>query len=754
MKPSRQQALSPILLALACAAAIAPVQAQQSPEVAALAKPDTASLSAGIVAGSGTEKDRTIFGQYNGLRKDDVNWLLDFDLVNRDDATGLWTTIRGRNLGLDSREVGLAVQRQGDWRFGVDYSELVHHEIRTINTDMKNPGSTTPEIVRLGTPGTGTNWDLNLKRTNLGLSGDKWISSNMQFELTFKNEDKDGARLWARGYDCASYVCTTTQNATNTRWALIPVPEPVNFNTKQVEAKFNFTGEKFLLSAGYYGSFFSNTNGTVNPTVPTQLNGSLGQSATLNPAAAAGQFPTGGTSLRNVLQTPMALYPDNQAHQLYVSGNYAFTKATRSTFKLAYTHATQDEDFLSAGLTGAPAGRSNLGGVLDTTLAQFGISSRLTPKLSVVGDVRYEKRDDKTPIATYNVEDTTTWNNSHITNERTTAKGEASYQFPAATRGTVGIDYEQVKRELPDAATVEVAGISGLRGETEEITYRAELRRSLSETLTGSILLGHSERTGSDWYNLCTSAACVAQGLTYGGLYSYSAIYQRTGVFAYNVADRKRDKAKVTADWTPTERLTLQFVGEYGDDTYDPPSGSGLSKGGMDLVSLDAAYAFSEKWKLTVYGSLGHQTMKEADLANYIAETNNRSTAAGLKVDGKVSPVLDVGAGVTYVEDLTEYKLSPDTAATPPPSAANVNQNALGLPNVKFSQTWFSFYAKFAATPQTDIRLDLWHVIAKLDEWSWGYNGIPFTYSDNTTVTLNPNQEVTFLGARVISRFK
>src|SRR5574339_767204 len=110
MKPSRPP-LSPILLALAAAATIAPAQAQQSPEVAALAKPDTASVSAGIVVGSGTEKDRTIFGQYNGLRKDDVNWLLDLDLVNRDDATGLWTTIRGRNLGLDSRELGLTVQR-------------------------------------------------------------------------------------------------------------------------------------------------------------------------------------------------------------------------------------------------------------------------------------------------------------------------------------------------------------------------------------------------------------------------------------------------------------------------------------------------------------------------------------------------------------------------------------------------------------------------------------------------------------------
>lgn len=45
-----------------------------------------------------------------------------------------------------------------------------------------------------------------------------------------------------------------------------------------------------------------------------------------------------------------------------------------------------------------------------------------------------------------------------------------------------------------------------------------------------------------------------------------------------------------------------------------------------------------------------------------------------------------------------------------------------------------------AALPPTDIRVDLIHQRTKLDEWTWGYNGVPFAYSDNTTVTLNQNQ--------------
>ena len=54
---------------------------------------------------------------------------------------------------------------------------------------------------------------------------------------------------------------------------------------------------------------------------------------------------------------------------------------------------------------------------------------------------------------------------------------------------------------------------------------------------------------------------------------------------------------------------------------------------------------------------------------------------------------------------------------------------------------------------QSDVRLDLIHVHNKLEEWAWGYAGVPFTYSDNTTVTIRPDQHVTFIGGSYILRF-
>jgi len=742
---TRQRLLSKTLIAMAVLAAFAPARAQES-DAASLGRPESsARLGVGITPGN--ERDRTIFGQYNGLREDRTHLLLDVDYVKRNDQTGLWTIVRGRNLGLESRDATATVQKQGDWRINLEAGELVHHEIRTVNTGMLGAGSTSPTIVRLTAPGTGSDLDFNLKRKMFGVSGDKWFGSNFQFEANFKNEDKTGTRMWGRGYDCAAYVCTTTQNATSQRWALIPVPEPVNFNMKQVDARLNFTTGRLLLSAGYYGSFFTNSYGNVAPTVPPALNGPTGVLTTLNPAAgAAGNNPAGGTSLQNVLQLPMALYPDNQAHQLYAQGNYAWTQRTRSTFKLSYTHATQNEDFGQMGFTGAPAvTRTNLGGVLDTKLLQFGTTSRVTDKFNLLGNIRYEKRDDKTPIDVYNVENTARWNNAHMSSEKLGVRLEAGYLLPYDVRATGGIDFDRLNKELP-GSDVTVAGLSGLRGSTHEVTYRGELRRSVSETLLGSIGVSHSVRQGSNWYSLSN---VPAQGVTIGNTYSYNQIYQRTATFPYDVADRQRNKLKVTADWLPMERLSVQFVGETARDYYDPPSQNGLRYGQMNLLTVDAAYSLTERWRLTAYGSVGDQSFGEHDRPNYVADVKNSTMAWGVGTVGKLSGVLEVGANVTRTSDTTKYSLSADQGM----SASNVSQSAIGLPPVIFSDTRYGAYGKYSISKQSDLRLDLLYVRTRLEEWAWGYGGVPFTFSDNTTVTLNPHQHATFVGASYIHKF-
>ena len=730
-------------------AAFAPAHAQEEPTGGLRIPQSWISVGDGYVTGGPGEK--SIWGQYNGLREHRNNLLLDMDLVRRNEATGFWTSIRGRDLGLETPELGVTLQRQGDWRFNADYTEIVHHEIRTVNTGMLGAGTPNPTVAVIA-PGAGHDENFELKRKALGLAGDKWLSRGLQFEVAFRNEDKDGSRLWGRGYDCANYVCSGAalpQSATNQRWAVLMIPEPVNFNTKQIDAKLNFSGDRHFVSVGYYGSFFTNANGNVTPSVPGSLYGPLGPGAGVVPLAPA---VAGGTSLQDVLQLPMAIYPDNQAHQFYVAGNYAWTQRTRSTFKLAYTHATQAEDFVGMGFTGAPTvTRPNLGGEVNTTLAQFGLTTRPTSRLSLLGNVRYERRDDNTPIDLYNIENTVRWQNTHSTNSKLASKAEASYLLPSSIRATVGIDYDRINRELPDPVNVDIAGITAIRAYTRETTLRGELRRSISETLTGAIGVSYAERSGSDWYSLANVAA---QGVVYGNTYPYSQIYNRTGTFPFNLTDRKRNAAKASADWTPTERLSLQFVGQVAHDNYNPPSENGLRNGSMSLVSLDATYALTERWSVSGYGSLSVQTMGEADRANYVADTTNRNTAYGAKLVGKPTGVLEVGASITRVYDSTHYNLGSDRQTTGATATSNnLQQNLIGLPEVVFSDTRLGVYGIYALSKKSDVRLDVTRISVRLDEWTWGYNGVPWVYSDGTTVSLDPRQQITFATARFIYKF-
>jgi hypothetical protein len=49
--------------------------------------------------------------------------------------------------------------------------------------------------------------------------------------------------------------------------------------------------------------------------------------------------------------------------------------------------------------------------------------------------------------------------------------------------------------------------------------------------------------------------------------------------------------------------------------------------------------------------------------------------------------------------------------------------------------------------------LDLLYQHVRTNDWQWGYNGFPFVYWDNTTVSQNQNQKAAFVAARYIYKF-
>jgi MtrB/PioB family decaheme-associated outer membrane protein len=258
----------------------------------------------------------------------------------------------------------------------------------------------------------------------------------------------------------------------STGWALLMLPEPINSNHSQVEARLNYAGTKLRLSGGYYGSFFSNVNAALSPNVPSSLNNPVGTLLPLN------------TGLQAILNLPLALAPDNQAHQLDLTGLYSLTPTTQLNFKLGYSQALQHQNFAASGFTGAPAGVSDLGGKVSTTLALAGITSRPVHKLSLRADIRFEEKDDQTPIALYNIEDKSTYTNRQIPNTKVRAKAQADYQFTSEMRGTLGVDFESIDRGV-FTATSALSGISALR----------QVKRSVDRSVSRAV--GATARTGS-----------------------------------------------------------------------------------------------------------------------------------------------------------------------------------------------------------------------------------------------------------------
>jgi len=208
-----ERVLVPRVLVLALMAAFGAAHADDA-ELDALTKPTEASVSMGWGSASGSAAERAAVGQYNGLSRTDNVLLLDFLQVQREEETGLWTRVEGRNLGADDRALSLSREKQGDWKIGFDYSELNRRDPLTLNTGMQGIGSTAPTASLIAV-GAGANVNLDLKRTAFGFQGSKWLSPHLTLELTLRSEDKVGTRLSGVG---------ATARTPSARFAPVQIP--------------------------------------------------------------------------------------------------------------------------------------------------------------------------------------------------------------------------------------------------------------------------------------------------------------------------------------------------------------------------------------------------------------------------------------------------------------------------------------------------------------------------------------------------
>ncbi len=673
--------------AAALALAFGPAAAQEGDKITQLTKPSSF-VEIGIGAIS---DDNQRFGQYSGLNEDGAYGLLDLGVMRRDDATGTWLRFTGRNLGLDSRELRFENERQGNWGYFIDYSQTPRFDPYTVTTTLAGIGTTTQTI---DGNATAQQYHLKTERNQWALGFNKAIAKGFGLQVRYRNEEKEGARLWGQGgFGPAGWRFLT---------------DPIDQTTEQIEATLNYSREGLQLSGGYYGTAFKNRNNVLN----------------------VGNAATG--------LDQMALPPDNESHQFHVAGGYSFTRTTRANFKLAYGRITQNEQFATTPTAGAP---SSLNGRIDTTLMQAGLTMRPMPKLSMRADLRYENRDDKTPVSLYfplqtGPTATTSGENEPRDIKTTSGKLEASYRLPMNLRLTGGLEYVEKKRNSPPVRSV------GFRETTDETSVRAELRRSISETATGAVSYIHSTRGGSDY---------LINTFVNGTVYSNQ-------VAPLHLADRDRDMLRLTVNWMPTDPLSLNFRLDVARDEY---SGRGISvvdqaarEGKAENYSIDAAYSFSDEVQGTAWYSVNDTGLESQQCRSgngdvcapgvqqvWASSVRSLADSFGLGLRAKV------GAKVELNADLSLAKVRDEMLLTTIAGAATGT-----LADIDTEVTTVKLSAKYALRRNADVRLTYIHDQYKTDDWTWA-NWNYSVVDGGTTVLQDPNQKVDFVGVSYYYRF-
>ncbi len=652
------------VLALTSVSTLAVAEAQEGMEEVKQLSTPSSSLSVGAAYST---DDQTLLGRYNG-RSDSGTYLsLDFDINQRDDKTGTWTQVSGRNVGLSNRNLRYERNKQGDWNYFIEYDQLDSVNPYQYQTDLTGIGSSSQ-----ATGGATIKPQFSQERKNVKIGMGKHLTKDLNFAISYRQEKKEGDKAWGA----------------NPGYAAGFIVEPIDYRTQEVEAKLDYSNDGLQLRAGYLLSLFDSSTESV------ELDND------------------GNATVDSTIATP----PDNQAHNLYLSGGYKLSETTRATFKVAKLLERQDEAFFMANV--ASPTRTSLDAKVDTTRVNLGIVSRVMPQLTLKAKLRYDDRDDKTPQSVFIAPDRLNQQTS-----RTTTNGtlDATYRVKPGMALTAGVDHEKWKRNVTDEPNM------AKREKTDETTFRLGARKNLSDTLNASVRLSHGDRDGSDWIPGAADPILVNP---------------------IQWSDRKRDKLRLALDWYATEQLSLQLVTEGSKDRYSGAGSMGPSDGKSALVSLDAGYQLNDEWSLTAWVSANETSMqssthtysfsnKAGSEQTWAGDAEDSGVAYGLGVKGEPSELLKVGGQLQFSEDDSTFNM---TSIVAPVDSAFAPASA--LPTITYKQVSLKLFGEYAMDEQRGVRLDYHYEKLKNDDWTWNnFNGYA-----STTVTQADEDSNSFIG--------
>ncbi len=613
--------------------------------------------------------DAYFFGRYNGLQTKGPYVVGDIDARQFEDDGRFWS-LRGTNLGLESRYLRVEGGKQGRHRFFLEWDELPNYRNNTVVTPFRGVGTDTLTLP----PGFDitTNLDANLnpfelqtKRERVKAGAGFVVKQRWGFDIDFSHENKKGID----SIGGAILDSSTNQLLRDTNTSLLP--EPVDYDTNQVNATLGYAGDELQVDLKYHASFFDNALSSLtwdDPFNPTTLRGRL------------------------------ALPPDNEFHQVSLAGGYTFPGRNRLTGMFSLGRMTQNEQFLpytinpSIGTTPLP--QDSLDGEVWLASAQVKLSSRPVTKLRLNAEWRYDERDNQTPIAPYGyvVIDGAigrgTLNNPY-SYENNRLNLDANYRFNAIASLRGGYKYSGMDRSKFDAG----------REETDEHTLFAKLKVKPHATVDVDVYGETGSRDGSE---------------------ILSSDYQDPLMRKYNLADRDRTKVGGLINYMATEKLYLGLRADYSEDDYTDTQ-IGLTEASQPTVTVD--FSYTPVNNLTTYAYYTWEQIESSQNGNDVSLSTSLGTPTPGRWRADFEDTFDtVGVGGKWT-GLGKFDLGADVVYSKAVGKIRMNHedpliNEDQFPDTLSEMISIKLYTDYHYSKRLSYKLGYWYEEYVADNWA------------------------------------
>lgn len=745
-------------------------------EVADLLRPDNY-----VEIGPGfTSRDSAKFGEYNGLNNSGAHLIGNFNVSGGNayggDGTLRWN-LNGTDIGTTSRSLGGSLESQGRWSVGVGYDELRHQISDTYQTHLQGAmGSnvfTAPANFgtfngAISTPTGGVrglnatqlaafhNEDVASTRKNISFNAGYHFNQQLNVQFDFNHLDQSGAKLLGSG---ALGGVVGPLGGTWRAEAVAILMNPTKYQTDTVNLALNWAGEKAYLSAGYFGSFFSNDNDRLT-WQNVQMNNGTGLCA------------SGGNC--SYQTNTMSTAPNNQFHQINFSGGYKFSPSTRLSGGFSYGLNTQNASLLT-GLPEIAAVPQAFDGKVVTTHANLKLTHQASRDLALTAAVKYNERDNQSSSNTYRyyaINNLTTMDaatNAPYSNRKTEVELAGDYRIDKKQSVRLAYNFETISRWCSNMANGFNNCLVSPSSDENKIALRYKVKPV--EDLSFNAAYSYADRHSKFDHNAVTPLSGL-DTLTPNDVNAQDY----PGFIAYTYASRKQDQLRAGVSWQASERFELGLNGRYAKDDYYN-STLGVQDSRTTSINLDATYSYAENGSVSAYVSWQDNKRNLLSGAAGNGAVNTASSASGLvaptnlwhnKLDGDAFVIglsgkhrgllggkLDVMGDISYSDDKAGYSTAVGYPITGCNAATGNNLNCGDLPDI----TSRVLTLKLSGAYQIDksSKIGLGYIYQNRRSNDYYYNTGLYGYTPNRVMPTNelvPNYTVSVVMATYIYSFK